>query len=105
MPAIAFLIVLSAVVLQGVYRFSKARRLVREWAETRGVRIVSMHWEVFPSGPVASAAFGKHIVYDVSFVDTDGQSRRCWAKCGGWWLGLLSDTVEVVWPADLTGGR
>jgi hypothetical protein len=109
MPSVLFVLIAILFVSLGVLRFSKARRLVRQWAESGGLRIVSMQWEPFPSGPFALAAFGKQIVYALSVVDGAGRLRQCWAKCGNWWFGLLDDSIEVVWSPDVAkeslGGR
>ena len=29
----------------------------------------------------------------------NGSVRSGWVRCGGWWLGLRSDEVEVCWDA------
>lgn len=101
MPSVLIVLVPLVLVFMGVLRFSKAKRLVRQWADSGGLHIVSMQWEPFPSGPFAIAAFGKQIVYTLSVVDGVGRPRQCLAKCGSWWFGLLDDSIEVVWSPDV----
>ena len=55
-------------------------------------------------GPYFWTSSKGQTVYRVT-VEVRGGVRTGWVRCGGWWLGLLSDQAEVRWdnePAVVT---
>jgi hypothetical protein len=69
------------------WRHARSSALLQAWAEARGYRILRQQYRFFFTGPFFS--------------------RRQKAKpsitlllktsCGSWWVGLLSDKVQVRW--------
>jgi hypothetical protein len=48
-------------------------------------------------GPFFWTTSKNQFVYFVVVEDASGQQRRGWARCGGWWLGMISSQVDVIW--------
>ena len=93
--AVAVLAVL--VILSFVWHFGRSSSLLHQWAAENGYRIVSQEYRNFFKGPFFWTSSKGQTVYYVVVEDSGGKRRRGWVRCGGWWLGLLSDNVEVRW--------
>lgn len=94
------LLVFSAFAVVAFLRFARARRLINEWAESENLQICRRIWQPWLTGPFLAAPFGSQLVYHLVVRDATGKERRCWVKCGDWWLGLLSSKFEVAWQPE-----
>jgi hypothetical protein len=94
-----FRIILVAVIviLTLVWHFSRSNALLHQWAKQNGYRIISQEYRNLFKGPFFWTSTKGQTVYYVVVEDDGGNERRGWVRCGGWWLGLLSDNVEVRW--------
>jgi hypothetical protein len=93
-PVIAALIGLSL-----WWHFGRSSSLLHQWAEQNGYRIVRQEYRTFFRGPFFWSSSKGQTVYHVVVEDSAGNRRSGYVRCGGWWLGLLSDRVEVRWDA------
>jgi hypothetical protein len=83
------------------WRRVRSRAILQAWAETNGYRILRQQYRFFFTGPFFPTIARGQAVYYVTVRDQGGVIRHCWVRCGSWWLGLLSDKVQVR-SEDLT---
>ena len=95
-PAIAILILVIFAVLMMFFYFSRARSILDHWAEENGYEIVSSERRWF-GGTFWWRKSRSQEVYYVTVRTHDGRIRRGWVRCGGWFLGMLSDAADVEW--------
>jgi hypothetical protein len=88
---------IAVAVVSIIWHFSRSNSLLQQWAERNGYRIVEQDYRSFLKGPFFFIASKNQTVYRVVVEDKDGRRRTGWVRCGGWFLGLWSDTVEVRW--------
>jgi hypothetical protein len=93
--AIAILVILSI-----VWHFSRSRSLLEQWSAENGFRIVESSYRNVVRGPFFWTTGKGQTVYRVTVEDMSGQRRSGWVRCGGWFLGLLSDRVQVRWDDE-----
>jgi hypothetical protein len=85
------------VILALVWHFGRSSSLLHQWAAQNGYRIISQEYRNFFKGPFFWTSTKGQTVYYVVVEDAGGNKRRGWVRCGGWLLGLLSDSVAVRW--------
>jgi len=96
-PALAFLAVVTFIVMTIFWHFSRSRQILENWASEHNYRIVSSEYRNFFRGPFFWTSSKGQTVYYVTVETADGQTKSGWVRCGGWLLGLLSDTADVRW--------
>jgi hypothetical protein len=79
------------------WHFGRSSSLLHQWAEQSGYRIVRREYRTFFKGPFFWTSTSGQTVYYVVVEDSGGDRRSGWVRCGSWWFGLLSDSVEVRW--------
>jgi hypothetical protein len=79
------------------WHFSRSSSLLYRWAEKNGYRIVRKQYRTFFRGPFFWTSSKGQTVYYVVVEDSAGARRSGYVRCGGWWLGLMSDHAEVSW--------
>jgi hypothetical protein len=94
---VLFLAFAAVVVLAIVWHYSRSNDLLHQWAERHGYRIVRQEYRNFFKGPFFWTTSRGQTVYYVTVEDRQGQQRNGWVRCGGRFLGLLSDNVDVRW--------
>jgi hypothetical protein len=94
-----FLIVLVAAlaVLATARHFSRSRTILERWADRDGYVIVSAERCWFWRGPFWLRSDREQVVYRVVVRDREGRTLSGYVRCGGWFLGVLSDDVAVEW--------
>jgi hypothetical protein len=86
-----------AVVLLGMWHYSRGRQLLEGWAGRQGLDLVDVEVRFLRRGPFFWTTSNGQLVYYVSLRDGSGEIRRAWVRCGGWFFGMLSDNVDVRW--------
>jgi hypothetical protein len=90
------------VILVYVWHFSKSRSLLDQWASDNGYDLLRREYRVLRRGPFFWSTSRGQTVYYVEVRDRQGHIRSGWVRCGSWWIGLLSDKVEVRWEDENT---
>jgi hypothetical protein len=95
---ITFLVLIGVVFLVTflLFHFSRARSILEQWAETNGYEIVSSEHR-FLGGPFWWRKSKGQEVYYVIIQTPDGQLKRGWVRCGGWFSGIFSNKADVEW--------
>jgi len=68
------------------------------------LRIVSRVHRLLFRGPYFWTTSKGQTVYRVTVEDKPGGLRTGWVRCGGWWLGLMSNHVEACWDETPSQG-
>jgi hypothetical protein len=71
--------------------------LIDQWATDNGYELVDAQPRNFLRGPFFLRSSEGQSVYYITIRDQFGMTRYGWVRCGGWWLGLLSNSVKVKW--------
>jgi hypothetical protein len=88
---------LAPVIFLWIWHFRRSNSLLEQWAAKGGYRILSREHRALRKGPFLWNSTRGQAVYYVVVVDSDGDTRSGWVRCGGYWLGMLSDHTEVRW--------
>jgi hypothetical protein len=97
LPILGFLAFVIFVIVTIFWHFSRSRQVLESWAEANNYRIVSSEYRNFFKGPFFWTSSKGQTVYYVTVETADGQTRRGWVRCGGFFLGLWNDSAEVRW--------
>src|SRR3954469_4555687 len=84
-------------ILSFAWQFGRSQSLLDTWAAENGYHIIHKEYRNFFRGPFFWTTSKGQTVYYVTVQDKAGWTRSGWVRCGGWWLGLLTDHVEVRW--------
>jgi hypothetical protein len=97
LPIVAVMGVVTFAILLIVWHYSRSSSLLQQWADQHGYRILHQEYRTFFKGPFFWTASKGQTVYYVTVEDQDGRRRNAWVRCGGYFLGLLSDKVDFHW--------
>jgi hypothetical protein len=78
------------------WHFHRSRTVLERWAERNGYRLREAEYRHVFRGPFFWSSSKGQTVYRVT-VEGKDRVRTGWVRCGGWFLGLLSDHAEVRW--------
>ena len=79
-----------------IFHFSRSRSILEQWAESNGYEIVSSEHR-FLGGPFWWRKSKGQEVYYVTIRTPDGQLKRGWVRCGGWFWGIFTNKADVEW--------
>lgn len=96
LPAIGFLVFVAFAVAMLIFHFSRAKSILEQWAETNGYELLSSERRWF-GGIFWWRKSKSQEVYYVTIRTPDGRIRKGWVRCGGWFLGILSNQADVQW--------
>jgi hypothetical protein len=88
---------IAVAVLSLIWHFGRSDSILQKWAQQKGFHLVKQQYCWFFTGPFFWTSSRGQTVYFVTVVDEAGNQRNAWVRCGGWFLGLLSDHVDVAW--------
>jgi hypothetical protein len=83
-------------VIWGVVRLRRARRVIRDAVGIEGLRLVAMHRRWFRQGPFSRTATRSQVVYRLIAQDASGRGRNGWARWGRTWV-ARPDRLELEW--------
>jgi len=95
-----FLVIAALVVASLAWHFSRSRSVLEQWADENGFEIINSEYRNFSRGPFFWTTSKGQTVYFVTIRDSGGHVRSGWVRCGGWFLGLMTDKAEVRWEDD-----
>ena len=73
-----------------------AEQILQKWVSAEGVQLISCEF-AWTKGPFAWTAAGAQQVFRVSVREPGGRIRSGHVCCGGYWSGLGSGEVKVLW--------
>ncbi len=96
-PAIGIVAFVVFVVAVLIFRYSRAKSILERWAEENEYEIVSSEHR-WLGGPFFWGTSASQEVYYVTIRTLNGQIRKGWVRCGGWFGGVLfSNQADVEW--------
>lgn len=99
-PVVLPVLILVFVIVLIAWSASRSRNMLNNWADTSGYRIEHAEWRWFRKGPYFwKSSKNQHVYYFIA-ADEDGRQRYGWARCGGFWLGLLTSEIDVIWDDE-----
>jgi hypothetical protein len=97
LPFVMALFFIGLAVFMIFWTHRRAEQLLDQWAADNGVQIVQREYRLFRKGPFFWTSGRGQLVYYFIAQDRFGMQRAGWARCGSWFLGMLSDRIEVRW--------
>ena len=94
---LVLIILLSLAIASIVWRGGRADSMLTDWAQSSGLRMLAAERRTFFKGPFFWTSTKGQMIFYVTVEETGGQIRHAWVRCGGYWLGMLSDNFEVRW--------
>ena len=85
------------VVVTWAWWFARSRALLRRWAEEHGLVLLHAERRWLRRGPPWWRASRNQCVFHVRVRDHAGVEHAGYVRLGGWFLGLLTDEISVVW--------
>ena len=99
-----FVPILLALILIGigiyVWHFRRSRRMLEDWAQQNRFQSIEARYRWLMKGPFFWTSSKGQTVYRIAVVTSDGYRHTGWARCGGWWFGLLTNKVTAVWDGQ-----
>ena len=90
------LIVIVIAVITVSQRGRRSADIIEGWASENKFTVLEQAPRGVMQGPLLWA--GKNqTVYRITVKDRQGRRRSGWVRCGGFWTGLNSDKVAVIW--------
>ena len=88
-------VAVAAAIALIVWGDRRGLRILENWAADNGFSLLSREVRYLRRGPFFWTTSRSQVVYYVTVRDNLGIERRGWVRCGGWFLGLFSDTAQV----------
>jgi hypothetical protein len=79
-----------------VWHCSRARNILKQWADGNGYEILSSEQRWLRRGPFWLSSAGQEIFY-VTIRTSDGGLKSGWVRCGSSFLGILVKQADVQW--------
>lgn len=97
LPVFGIFLFVAFIVAMMAFHFSRATSILEQWAEENGYEILDRERRLMWFGPFWWRKGKGQEVYYVTIRTPEGQVRRGWVRCGGWFLGILSNEAVVEW--------
>ena len=94
--ACAFAFVVALVVWLNVWLSGRSKVLIEKWASENGLELIHLESRWFRKGPYFWKSSKSQLVYFVTLL-SHGQTRTAYIRCGGFWVGPLSDQIDITW--------
>ncbi len=93
-------IIIAFIVICFYWEQSRSVSMIDRWAGENGLQLLSASRCFFKIGTPFWATNKNHTVYRITVQDTQDNVMSGYVLCGGFFLGLLSDRVEVKWDNE-----
>lgn len=78
---------------------AKARELVRQWAQSSALDLVSAENRYLRTGPFFFEHVRGQFIFRVVVRDQTGTESSGWLRVGGWLTGVFSSKTKVIWDS------
>lgn len=95
--AVFFVLLFAFGIALTIWHFSRAKNVLEQWASQNGYTILSRQRKTFLRGPYFFTTSKGQEVYYITVQDAAGNSRSGYFKVGGFFMGMMSDNVDVTW--------
>jgi hypothetical protein len=80
------------------WQLRRGREMLESWCRRSRLDLTSCGHRLLFRGPYFWASKGQ-VIFRFSARDTVGRIRSGYARCGGFWLGIFTEQVDVSWDA------
>jgi hypothetical protein len=94
---VAVMAFMAFIALSMAWRGTRSESMMAQWARTNGLTLLSEERCWFFKGPFFWTSGKGQMIYYVTVRDPSGRTRHAWVRCGGYFLGMLSDNMDVKW--------
>lgn len=77
----------------------RAANLLTSWATAHSYQLLRSEPRYLRTGPYFWRHARGQLVFYIDVIDVRGSRRSGYARLGGWFMGLLSNQVDVTWDA------
>jgi hypothetical protein len=100
----AFIILLSILIIgialaSRAWSRQRAANLLTNWVAANGYQLLRSEPRYLRTGPYFWRHARGQLIFYIDVIDVRGSRRSGYARLGGWFMGLLSDQVDVTWDA------
>jgi hypothetical protein len=100
-PALLMITLAGGIMIASIASIAWTRQrvttLLARWAAANGYQVRQSEPRYLRCGPYFWRRSRSQVVYHVTVTDPRGWPRSGYVRLGGWFLGLLSDHVDVTW--------
>jgi hypothetical protein len=96
-PIVFVIVIILIAVLSMSFRSSRSGSMLEQWAQDNEVTLLSQDYRTFFKGPYFWTSTKGQMIFYVTVQDRHARIRHAWVRCGGYWMGMLSDHIDVVW--------
>lgn len=97
-----FMVIFITVFMTVITKMAKAR--LKEWAAGNGYELLECDYRHIKIGPYHRKQFfvgkGNFLIFRIEVRTRDGEAKKGWARVGDYFLGTLSDKVDVLWDDE-----
>ncbi|WP_110515204.1 hypothetical protein [Herpetosiphon llansteffanensis] len=94
-PFLVFVGLVGLTITFLVFEHKRSVTLIQQWANANGYRIIALEQRWLRRGPFFWRSGKNQTVFYVDVIDPQGMARALWIRCGGWFMGLFSDQLDV----------
>ncbi len=80
-----------------VWDYYRSVAILRRWVFDNGYQLLHYERRYLRLGPFFFMTSRSQRVFYIEVNNQRGEYHTGYARCGSWWVGLLSDKVEVRW--------
>ena len=95
--ALLFIVFVIVALLVMWWHFSRSSDMLEQWARDNGMELIEAERRFLRRGTYWWRTARGQEVFRVTVRDNSGQVRRGYVRVGGWFMGLLSNQVDVEW--------
>ena len=93
---VGFLLFGAFLIFTTRWQLRRSREMLESWCARGGFELMTAQHRLLFRGPYFWASKGQ-MVYKISARDRAGRIRGGYARCGGYWLGVFTEEVDVRW--------
>jgi hypothetical protein len=90
---------LLVLILLMVWQRRRSANRLRHWAQANAYEFLFVERRYLRFGPFCWTTSGLQEVFYVSIRERNGNMRNAFVRMGGWFLGQLSDRIDVRWDS------
>jgi hypothetical protein len=79
------------------WQIRRGREMLVPWCAKAGYELIDVDHRYLFRGPFFWRASKSQMVYKISARERGGRVRSGYARCGGYWLGVFTEEVDVRW--------
>ena len=100
MDFLVVLLVIGIAIALAAWHYTRSTEMLKAWAQSKGLTLINSKRRFLRRGSFFWTTSKGQEVFYVTVRDAHGNRRSGYVRVGGWFVGMLSDNVEVRWDDD-----